>query len=337
MLSGLEIKFRYLGIVVGVLAFSWTLATQENVLAQQPAQVDPSKTERDGAMYPLMNSTLGGKQLWTDYAWRRGWRIQRNAITGHWRLLDDKNVRHASGSREDCQRALDQEQPDSSLPSQEAVVLLHGLGRSSASMRGLGEYLKNANQLTPIYFEYASTRSSISDHADAFADFVDSLPGDLRLHFVGHSMGNIVVRHWIGDLQRAARQPILDRIQAVVMLGPPNQGASIARQLAKTGVFGWIAGEGGMELGPGWSEFQKRLATPPCPFGIIAGKLPESVLDNPLVSGAGDFVVSVEETQLEGATDVLVVPRIHSFLMDAPEVQAATARFLETRSQFTPK
>ncbi|MEM8736309.1 MAG: hypothetical protein AAGG44_18915, partial [Planctomycetota bacterium] len=29
--------------------------------------------------------TLGGKQFWTDFAWRRGWRLQKNAVTGLWR------------------------------------------------------------------------------------------------------------------------------------------------------------------------------------------------------------------------------------------------------------
>ena len=66
--------------------------------------------------------------------------------------------------------------------------------------------------------------------------------------------------------------------------------------LAKTGMFGWVAGEGALELGQKWHELEKNLATPPCPFGIIAGRLADTTIANPLVEGAGDFVVSVEET-----------------------------------------
>lgn len=285
-------------------------------------------------MFNIKSPTLGGKQFWTDHVWRRGWRIQHNAITGHWRLLNDNNVRYAWGTREQCQASLDEHVPDRSLTRKEAVVLLHGLIRSSSSMSSLGEYLATDLGIQPIYFEYASTRSSITDHATAFAEFIDSIPADVQLHFVGHSMGNIVARHYIGDLQKHRQVEKLNRIQSVVMLGPPNQGASIARQLAKTGVFGWIAGKGGLELGPGWDEFQSRLGTPNCPFGIIAGKLPDSTPANPLVDGDGDFVVSFEETQLDGATDVLAVPRLHSFLMDAPEVQSATSNFIKSRRKF---
>ncbi|MGN6547535.1 MAG: hypothetical protein ACTHK7_20955, partial [Aureliella sp.] len=31
--------------------------------------------------------TLGGQQFWTDHRWNDGWRLQQNALTGHWRVL----------------------------------------------------------------------------------------------------------------------------------------------------------------------------------------------------------------------------------------------------------
>ena len=102
-------------------------------------------------MFNMKTFTLGGKQLWTDYVWRQGWTIQLNAITGHWRLLDEKNVRHAWGSRKQCQEELERLVPDGSVTEQEAMILLHGLGRSSASMRDLGEYIQNRLGILPIY------------------------------------------------------------------------------------------------------------------------------------------------------------------------------------------
>ncbi len=90
-----------------------------------------------------------------------------------------------------------------------------------------------------------------------------------------------------------------------------------------------------MELGPNWSDFEANLATPACPFGIVAGRLPESNLQNPLIDGASDFVVSVDETHLTGETDFLEVPRLHSFLMDDPVVQQSVANFI-LYQQFIP-
>jgi hypothetical protein len=278
----------------------------------------------------LQTPTMGGKQLWTDFQWRGGWRIQQNVLTKHWRLLDANNVRYAWGNRAACEAELNARQPNKLLPTTHAVVLMHGLGRSSASMKGLAKYLGDSGFGTTICLEYASSRDSISQHAAALREVIDGLPADVRLDFVGHSMGNIVVRHAIGDWQQSNASGVLNRIEHVVMLGPPNQGASIARQLARTGVFGWVAGEGALALGKKWEEFEKRLAIPTCPFGIVAGRLSENAISNPLVDGTGDFVVSIEETKLDGAADFIEVPVLHSFLMDSPDVQRAVASFLRS-------
>lgn len=42
--------------------------------------------------------TLGGEVFWNNIASCDGWKIQRNQITGHCRILDPENVRHAWGS-----------------------------------------------------------------------------------------------------------------------------------------------------------------------------------------------------------------------------------------------
>lgn len=306
-----------------------TDATSEQQDSAQPEAM-PTRQATWPGLPNIKAPTLGGKQLWTDHVWRAGWRIQQNSLTGHWRLLDDRNVRHAWGSRVACESALmDQQLPQ---PSGDMVILLHGLMRSATSMSKLAEYITEQMGRTVVLFEYASTRATIADHAAALREVIAHLPEDAQFSLVGHSMGNIVVRHALGDWQREGDQATLDRIQQVVMLGPPNQGASIARQLAKTGVFGWITGKGGMELGPEWQNFEAKLAIPECPFGIVAGRLPETVMQNPLVDGDSDFVVSVEETQLAGASDVLIVPRLHSFLMDDETVQKAVVNFLNHRS-----
>ncbi|MFN3189258.1 MAG: esterase/lipase family protein [Aureliella sp.] len=291
-------------------------------------QDDESEVAKPYLNVPL--PTLGGKQFWTDYAWRRGWRLQKNAMTGLWRVLDDRNIRQAWGPQAACEDVLQKQVPVASLKHPRVFILLHGLIRSASSMASLEKVLEKEFDCEVLCFEYASTRDSISKHAEAFRAYVASLPPNTKIALVGHSMGNIVARHAIGDWQRAKDSHTLERIDRFVMLGPPNQGASIARQLSKIGLFEWITGEGGMELGPKWEEFEGRLATPHCEFGIIAGRLENQPIQNPLVDGEGDFVVSVEEAKLEGSNDFLELPRLHSFLMDDAEVQRAVIHFMKT-------
>lgn len=280
------------------------------------------------SLFNLQLPTAGGKQFWTDHRWRNGWRIQQNAITGHWRLLDPGNVRVAWGSRAACEQELDRHPIRLKKQEQRYIVLIHGLFRSSGSMLPLKQVLETQALGQVVLFEYASSRAAINDHADALREVVAGLSPEAVICFVGHSMGNIVFRHAVADW-KASGDPVLQRLQSVVMLGPPNQGAAIARQLAKLPVYGWLAGKGGLELGPEWEQLQQRLGTPPCPVGIIAGRLPEG-FTNPLIGEAGDFIVSVDETRLPGA-EVLEVNQLHSLLMDDPEVQHATIAFIKNQ------
>lgn len=64
-----------------------------------------SSNPLDDVSRNLPNATLptfGGTQFWTYYDWRNGWRLQRHALTQHWRLLDDKYVRKAWGTSAEC-------------------------------------------------------------------------------------------------------------------------------------------------------------------------------------------------------------------------------------------
>jgi hypothetical protein len=294
---------------------------------QEFAVADKETEDADGLLN-LRLPTFGGKQFWTDHRWRNGWRVQQNAVTAHWRLLDPHNIRYGWGSRTACERMLGEHAGPLAGHPPHHVVLLHGLFRSAASMDGLGTMLEEQRPWQCVPFEYASTRASITDHAAAFREVIKGLPPDATLSFVGHSMGNIVVRHALGDWEAAGDHATLTRVKSVVMLGPPNNGAAIARQLSKVPPYEWIAGKGGVELGPEWKAFEAKLATPACPFGIVAGRLP-SVVYNPLVGDVGDFVVSVDETRLPGAAAFLEVNQGHSFLMDDNSVQQAVLNFID--------
>ena len=133
----------------------------------------------------------------------------------------------------------------------------------------------------------------------------------------------------IADLKKDDPKKILPRCKSMVMLGPPNQGAMIARRLAPTGIFGWVTGAGGLELGPDWKQLEKKLATPSFPFAIVAGDVSSKPIQNPLTEGSGDFVVSVDEAKLEGSKWLKTVPVLHSFLMDDKAVQKMTSDFFK--------
>ncbi len=283
------------------------------------------------ANFNIKTATLGGMQFWTDFRWVAGVRLQRNEVTKHWRVLDARNVRQSWGSREDCEKSFDKlvQQLHPNLRYQRIVILMHGLMRTPRSMRSMASAIKATIPCETISPTYASSRAPMADHAEALRSIVESLPGEPIVDFVAHSMGNIVIRHALNDWKKLG-DPMhaLKRMHRMVMLGPPNQGATIAKRLAKTGLFGVIAGQGGLDLGRDWDQLQSNLAIPEFPFAIVAGRHSGPLSKHPLVEGDNDLVVSIEETHLEGAAVEIEVPVLHSFLMDSKEVQQKVIAFL---------
>lgn len=284
---------------------------------------------------PLANpvtKTLGGTQFWSDELVFRGWRIQKNVFSGHYRLLDDKDYRQASGDFDDCRRKLDELKQARDLQPMKgpAVVTLHGLIRSRDMMEGIGKYLEQEGDYLWLNVSYASTRRTLDDHAASLARVIDNLDGVSEIDFVCHSLGNLVVRRYLGEA--TAEQPkwkVDRRIKRMVMLGPPNNGAHFAQYFKDNRLFDLVLGPSGKQLAAQWGDVEKRLAVPPFEFGIIAGCAKTAKLENPLLEGDNDLVVKVDETKLPGACDFLVVPCAHGELMDDPHVRRCVRRFLQ--------
>lgn len=318
---------RALGLLV-----SLSLSAAAAGLADEASTV-PSKTDIDKPHWTLESATGGGRQFWTDELVFHDWRIQRNSLTGHYRLLDEKNIRRAWGTFEQCQTELAVARRSGILPplGNRVVLVLHGLVRSRESMDELTQFLRRRGEFTVLNVTYASTRGKVSDHATALAKIVQHLDGVQEVSFVGHSLGNIVVRHYLHDREQGihADGPV-PRLGRIVMLGPPNQGADMARRFQGNLVFKAVWGQSGLELARPWHELEQHLAVPNCEFGIIAGGQGKDSGGNPFVPGDDDYVVSVAETRLGGAADFLVLPVSHSFMMGDDQVKECTLKFLQS-------
>jgi pimeloyl-ACP methyl ester carboxylesterase len=322
--------FQHIAFVMALL--SWSLCRHKERTCHAADDLDrssPDATQYKARLPNIPMQTFGGLQWWTDYAYRNGYRIQRNALTNHWRLLDARDIRYAWGTREHCEAVLKKtlDESASKASPDHCVVLVHGLMRTRNSMQPLEEVNLCGSEI--ILFSYASSRDSIGKHAEALREFLESLPAQQTISFVGHSMGNIVVRHLIADLSTDEKgKALLSRFKKMVMLGPPNQGAAIARRFASLGLLEVVAGRGAMELGPEWGTLMQKLAVPPFPFMIIAGELGEKSIQNPLLKNESDFVVEVDEAKLDGSDVFKTVPVLHSFLMQDAAVQKMVAEYV---------
>ncbi|MFM8890982.1 MAG: esterase/lipase family protein [Planctomycetia bacterium] len=265
---------------------------------------------------------------WSDERIAHDWRLQHRAGSDACRILDPEERVVREGSREECSEAFAALVREGRVPAVTGptIVVLHGLGEGRWSMRPLVAHLRRELDATILSFGYASTAAGLDAPGRSLADVIRQLPDADPVSFVGHSMGNLVVRRWLS----LAPAEDVARVRRMVMLGPPNQGSELARMVGRVGLLASLASGAGRELVLEWRTISAQLAVPPCPFGIVAGGTGDDHGFRSLLPGDDDAVERVAETRLPGACDFLLLPVRHAAMMRHPEVQRATATFLET-------
>lgn len=281
---------------------------------------------------PVGVPAVGRLQTWGDELLFYGWRIQRDSATGRHRLLDGHDRLQASGTFDECRQTLEEVKRERRLPPMagKAVLLLHGLAHDRTCLRDLGRYLQRRSDYIVFNFEYPGTHQSIGDDARALASVIANLEGIEEINFVAHSMGNIVVRHYLADQTdpQNGRRPD-PRFRRMVMLGPPNHGSALASSLADNGAFKAFLGKPALELGRHWAWEAVNLATPQFEFGILAGGLGNKFGFNPFLAGDDDGIVTVDSARLAGASDFLLLPVTHLPMVFDTRVFRCVLSFLQ--------
>jgi pimeloyl-ACP methyl ester carboxylesterase len=199
----------------------------------------------------------------------------------------------------------------------ETVVLLHGLGRTRASMLLLQRRLEEAGFRVLAFSYVAASAGSVDRISHQLLQLIADQVTTPRYHLIGHSLGNVIVRNGF----KAGYPTGLGRI---VMLAPPNRPAKLAKQIGEVPVFRLLSGDSGRSLAD--DEFYARLPVPEVEFGIIAGHVGQTLtFDEP-----NDGVIALEATRLHGMSDWVAVPHTHTFIMNGEDTAEYCVRFLRT-------
>jgi pimeloyl-ACP methyl ester carboxylesterase len=281
------------------------------------------------ALVPPGELTLGGQVFWADQLVFQDWRLQRHAFSDNYRLLDGNNRRRASGTFESCRAALDKLKVELKLPPMKgkAVLVLHGLAGVRLLAAEMASYVHEKGGYLTFCLSYPSQFDDIGSHAKSLASVIEHLDGVDEINLVAHSMGNLVIRHYLADA--AADGKTDRRIKRIVMIGAPNNGAELAAKFGSNPLIATLLGESGRQLGKEWPELAPHLATPACEFGIIAGGSGTQNGLLPVLEGDNDGLVNVASTRLVGARDFIIVPELHFNQLHAGDIQRYTLRFLK--------
>lgn len=205
----------------------------------------------------------------------------------------------------------------------ERVVLLHGLARSSGSMGSFETYFER-NGFAVTNIDYPSRKETVEELSAGLEERLAPLCADprTRLNFVTHSLGGILLRHYLAHHDCAA-------LGRVVMLSPPNQGTEIVDKIGDTAWFKKVMGPSAVELGTDPNSVPVTLGPVEFELGVIMGDRSINPIGSSMIPGEDDGTVSVASARVDGMKEFLVVPSTHTFILKSREAMEQARHFIE--------
>ena len=200
---------------------------------------------------------------------------------------------------------------------QDTVVLVHGLWVHGIAMALMRRRVAR-NGFRVLAYSYPSVRLTLAENVERLARYCREI-GAQRLHFVGHSLGGLIV------LRMLERVPGIQPGR-VILAGAPVTGSYAALRLARFPGGRAALGRSFME----WLESKPLVSLTGCDIGVIAGRMPVGAgrIVAPELPGPNDGAVRVEETLLPAMRDHIVLNVSHSGMLVSRAVARQICAFL---------
>lgn len=199
-----------------------------------------------------------------------------------------------------------------------SVVVVHGLWLTGGAMTVLRARLELMGYHAHS-FSYPSVNVDLSQNAARLFAFVKALEAE-KIHFVGHSMGGLLVLQMLNEWHDA-------RVGRVVLAGSPYQNIQAVKNLMRNSFTQSVVGKSVSQ----WLSQQKPDIAATHEIGVIAGD--RSIGLGRLVTRLpkpNDGTIIVDETEVPGAKDSIVLHVTHSQMLFSAEVAEQAAHFLAT-------
>jgi triacylglycerol esterase/lipase EstA (alpha/beta hydrolase family) len=195
-------------------------------------------------------------------------------------------------------------------------------------MKGLARFLEKEGYKV-LNLDYPSSRHSIENIAELIHAPIKEFANQINaLHFVGYSMGGLVIRAYLTKY----RPTILNR---VIMLGTPNQGSEISDFLKDNWIYKKLYGPAGQQLITDQTEFKDIFGQVDYELGVIAGESTFYWLGSKIINKLSDGRVAISNTHLDGLKELIVIKSGHTLLPNNKQAWEHTLSFLK-HGKFIP-
>jgi pimeloyl-ACP methyl ester carboxylesterase len=205
------------------------------------------------------------------------------------------------------------------------IVYVHGLWQRGAESHWLRRRLAQDLGAETRTFSYPSVAADATQNARGLTETLREIRAD-TMHLVGHSLGGLMILKAFEDEGFELRLPP----GRIVLLGSPLRGSRAARNFARLPFGEQIMGRGVREELLRQQPRERRWSGAR-DLGVIAGDLGFGV--GRLVGAMGgpsDGTILVEETQIDGAADRVVLRVSHTGMLFSAKVASAAGTFLRT-------
>ena len=210
----------------------------------------------------------------------------------------------------------------------EKVFLVHGLWMSGYACLYWRQAIRDAGW-QPVIYSYPTVFNRMDQNADRLWRAVQRSIKDKNtdcLHFVGHSMGGMVILHMLRRHGHEFGQNGLPKLGRVVLCGSPINGSHSAQEVQRWPVVGRALGKSILD----WPGIAREELPNDLDIGVLAGTrnlgFGRVVKTLPQPS---DGTVSLIETELRGGeTDRVCMNISHAEMLFAPAVNTQIAHFL---------
>ena len=187
--------------------------------------------------------TFGGALFWEDVFFYQKWRIQRHCGTKTYRLLDSWDIRRASGTFEECQKAFIKYADCYEITKQQGklIVLLHGYLDGKNIFKPLWRKLVLTNT-TVAAINYPSLFRSSLASAYQLLFFLNHMEDITDVSFVTKGAGNLVLRQMLNFSPELLTFQEKIRIRNIVEINPVIKSSLLCDFLAKFSFFRLICG-----------------------------------------------------------------------------------------------
>ncbi|GAB2645124.1 alpha/beta fold hydrolase [Vibrio panuliri] len=215
---------------------------------------------------------------------------------------------------------------DANKNATDLVILVHGFAKSGRVMKTFAYEFQNAGYQTCVlnYTSLGVSNNALTEQTGMqINSCLTQSENAQNVHFVGHSLGGLLIRHYLQEDHALIDEKRLGR---VVMIGTPNHGSKVADHYAEKFWIHWL-GEIPLSLTTSERAFSNKLNEPSYNVGVIAGTKGYQWTSK-YFDERNDGLVSVDSAKLPLMDDYYEVSFSHHQLRSDPIVTSLVLSYI---------